>query len=64
MKKKMKKMNGERILDFEDAKERHEAERLANERCRKELAKLVTKQTIYTQLPLSLRMITQRRRTR
>ena len=57
-------MSGERILDFEDIKERHEAERLANERCRKELAKLVTKHTVYTQLPLSLKMITQRRRTR
>ena len=46
MKKKMKKMNGERILDFEDVKERHEAERLANERCRKELTKLVSKKKI------------------
>ena len=46
MKKKMKKMNGDRILDFEDVKERHEAERLANERCRKELAKLVSKKKI------------------
>lgn len=42
----MKKMNGERILDFEDIKERHEAERLANERCRRELAKLVSKKKI------------------
>ena len=51
-------------VDFEDVKERHEAERLANERCRKELAKLVTKKKKYDQLPLSLTMITQRRRTR
>ena len=33
----------DRILDFEDLKERFEAERLANERCRKECAKLVCK---------------------
>ena len=64
MKKKMKKMNGERILDFEDVKERHEAERLANERCRRELAKLVIKHKSFDQLPLSLTMITQRRRAR
>lgn len=33
----------DRILDFEDVKERFEAERLANERCREESAKLITK---------------------
>ena len=33
----------EKILDFEDIKERFEAERLANERCREECAKLVAK---------------------
>lgn len=53
-----------RILDFEDLKERYEAERLANERCRKEVTKLVTKKKRYDQLPLSLMMITQRRRIR
>lgn len=62
MKKKMK--NGDRILDFEDVKERFEAERLANERCREECAKLVAQHTVYTQLPLSLRMMDQRRRIR
>ena len=41
MKKKMK--NGDRILDFEDVKERFEAERLANERCRNESAKLTVR---------------------
>ena len=42
----MKKMNVEIKIDFEDIKERHEAERLANERCRRELAKLVSKKKI------------------
>jgi len=32
----------DRILDFEDLKERFEAERLANERCRKERIKLIS----------------------
>ena len=36
----------DRILDFEDVKERFEAERLANERCREELAKKVAKKKI------------------
>lgn len=51
MKKKTKSGNmSDRILDFEDLKERFEAERLANERCRKESAKLVVKK----KLPLKL----------
>ena len=33
----------DRILDFEDIKERFVAERLANERCRKETAKIIVK---------------------
>lgn len=60
-------MSGDRILDFEDVKERHEAERLANERCREELAKQVTKRKkvkSFNQLPLSLIMTMQRRRMR
>ena len=54
----------DRILDFEDIKERFEAERLSNERCREECAKLVAKHKTYTQLPLSLKMMYQRRRTK
>ena len=42
----------DRILDFADVKERHEAERLANERCRDELAKLVAKKK--KKLPVQL----------
>ena len=54
----------DRILDFEDVKERFEAERLANERCREECAKLVVKHKKFNKLPLSLKMITERRRTK
>lgn len=35
--------NGDRILDFQDINERFEAERLANERCRKESSKLIVR---------------------